>query len=161
MRYFFLLYQSPSLSLNMVFDSASTNMDEVFLINLSANVFVFGDFNIHHKDLLNYSGGTNRSSELFYNFCISNDLTHMVNFPTRIPDCDLHSPALLVFFLSSDVSICSTMAFHSLGNSDHVGGLAKFAPPPGGLNLLSNFQKRGGGLDRTPGGGLLEKRGVS
>ena len=123
-RYFFLLYQSPSLSLNMVFDSASTNMDEVFLINLSANVFVFGDFNIHHKDLLNYSGGTNRSSELFYNFCISNDLTHMVNFPTRIPDCDLHSPALLVFFLSSDVSICSTMAFHSLGNSDHVGGLA-------------------------------------
>ena len=43
----------------------------------------------------------------------------MVNFPTRIPDCDSHSPALLDFFLSSDASICSAMAFPLLGNSDH------------------------------------------
>ena len=53
-------------------------------------------------------------------FSISNDLTQMVNFPTRIPDCDSHSPALLDLFLSSDTSICSTMAFPPLGNSDHV-----------------------------------------
>ena len=33
---------------------------------------------------------------------------------------DSHSPALLDLFLSSDASICSTMAFHPLGNSDHV-----------------------------------------
>ena len=44
----------------------------------------------------------------------------MVNFPTRIPDCDSHSPAHLDLFLSSDTSICSTMAFPTLGNSDHV-----------------------------------------
>ena len=44
----------------------------------------------------------------------------MVNFPTRIPDCDPHSPAVLDLFLSSDASICSTMAFPTLGNSDHV-----------------------------------------
>ena len=44
----------------------------------------------------------------------------MVNFPTRNPDCDSHSPALLDFFLSSDTSICSTMAFAPLRNSDHV-----------------------------------------
>ena len=44
----------------------------------------------------------------------------MVNFPTRIPDCDSHSPALLDLFISSDTSICSTMAFLPLGNSDHV-----------------------------------------
>ena len=49
-----------------------------------------------------------------------NDLTQIVNFPTRIPDCDSHSPALLDFFLSSDASICSIMAFPPLGNSDHV-----------------------------------------
>ena len=49
-----------------------------------------------------------------------NDLTQMVNFPTRIPDCDFHSPALLDFLLSSDASICSTKAFPPLGNSDHV-----------------------------------------
>ena len=39
-----------------------------------------------------------------YNFCISNDLTQMVNFLPWIPDCDSHSPALLDLF----------------GNSDHV-----------------------------------------
>ena len=44
----------------------------------------------------------------------------MVNFPTRVPDCGLHSPALLDFFLSSDASICSTMLFHPLRNSDHI-----------------------------------------
>ena len=44
----------------------------------------------------------------------------MVNFPTRISDCDSHSRALLDLFISSDASICSTMAFPPLGNSDHV-----------------------------------------
>ena len=83
-------------------------------------MFVFRDFNVHHKDWLTYSGGTDRPDELCYNFSISNDLTQMVNFPTRIPDCDSHSPALLDLFLSSDASICSTMAFPPLGNSDHV-----------------------------------------
>ena len=33
---------------------------------------------------------------------------------------DSHSPALLDLFLSSDTSICSTMAFPPLGNFDHV-----------------------------------------
>ena len=43
----------------------------------------------------------------------------MVNFPTRIPDCDSHSPALLNLFISSDASVFCTMAIPSLGNS-HV-----------------------------------------
>ena len=41
--YFFFLYRSPSSSLCMVFDSVSSNIDEVLSINLSANVFAFGD----------------------------------------------------------------------------------------------------------------------
>ena len=83
-------------------------------------MFVFGDFNVHHKDWLTYSGGTDRPGELCYNFSISSDLTQIVNFPTRIPDCDSHSPAVLDLFISSDASICSTMAFPPFGNSDHV-----------------------------------------
>ena len=118
--YFFFLYRSPSSSLCTVFDSISSNIDEVLSINPSANVFVFGDFNVHHKDWLTYSGGTDRLGELCYNFSISNDFTQIVNFPTRIRDCDSHSPALLDLFISSDASICSTMAFPPLGNSDHV-----------------------------------------
>ena len=80
-----------------VFDSISSNIDEVLSINPSANVFVFGDFNVHYKDWLTYSGGTDRPGELCYNFSISNNLTQMVNFPTRIPDCDSHGPALFGF----------------------------------------------------------------
>ena len=83
-------------------------------------MFVSGDFNIHHKDWLTYSSGPDRPGELCYNFYILNDLTRIVNFPTQIPDCDSHSPALLAFFLSSDASICPAMAFTPFGNSDQV-----------------------------------------
>ena len=82
MSYFFFLYRSPSSSLCTVFDSISSNIDEVLSINPSN--------------------------------------AQIVDFPTRIPDCDSHSPALLNLFLSSDASICSTMTFPPLGNSDHV-----------------------------------------
>ena len=60
-----------------------------------------------------------RPGELYYNFSISNNLTQIANFPTQILDCDSHSPALLDLFIS-DASICSTMAFPPLGNSDHL-----------------------------------------
>ena len=47
---YFFLYQSPSSALCTVFDSISSNIDEVLSINPSANVFVFGEFNVRHKD---------------------------------------------------------------------------------------------------------------
>ena len=66
--YFFFLYRSPSSSLCMVFYSISSNIDEVISINPSANVFVFGDFNVHHKDWLTYSSGTDRPVNSVINF---------------------------------------------------------------------------------------------
>ena len=105
------------LCFQLVFDSVSSSIEEVFLIHSSANLFVFGDFIVHQKDWLTFSGGTDRPGELWYNFSISNDLTQIV---TQIPDFDSHSPALLDFFLSSDAIIYSTIAFPLLGNSDHV-----------------------------------------
>ena len=44
----------------------------------------------------------------------------MANFFTRIAECDSYSSALLDLFISSDASICSTIAFPPLGNCDHV-----------------------------------------
>ena len=72
----------------MVFNTFSSNIDEVLLINPSA---------------------VNPST-----------FTQMVDFPTWIRDCDSHSPALLDLFISSDASICSTMAFPPLKNSNYV-----------------------------------------
>ena len=52
------------------FDSISSNIDEVLSINPFANAFVFEDFNVHNKDWLTYSGGTDRPGQLCYNFSI-------------------------------------------------------------------------------------------
>ena len=120
MSYFFFLCRSTSSSLCIVFDATSSNINEVLSINPSANLSLFGDFKVHHKDMLIYSGGTDRSGELCYNFLISNDLTQMVNFPNQIADCDCHCPAFLDLFISSDASICSIMTILPLGNSDNV-----------------------------------------
>ena len=116
MSYFFFLYRSPSSALCTVIDSISSNIDEVLSIKPSANMFAFGEFNVHRKDWLTCSGGTDRLGEPCYNFSVSNDLTQMVNCPTLVPDCDSHSLALLDLFLSSE----ATMTFPPLRNSDHV-----------------------------------------
>ena len=100
-----------------MFDAISSNIDDILSINPSADVFAFADFKVHHKDWLTYSWRTDTPDELCY---ISNDLTQMVNFPTWIPACDSHNPAHLDLFISSDTSICSTMASSTLENSDHI-----------------------------------------
>ena len=46
------------------------------------------------------------------NFSISNDLTQKVNFSTRIPDCDSHSPVLFDLFVSSDVFVLQWLFLH-------------------------------------------------
>ena len=57
--YFSSLYQLTCVSLCMVFDFISSNIDEVLPINPSANVF-----RVYHKDWLTYSGRTDRPGEL-------------------------------------------------------------------------------------------------
>ena len=53
----------------------------------------------------------------------------MVDLPTRIPEFDSHSPALLDLFISSDASICSAVAFSPLRNFDHVAVLVSIRMP--------------------------------
>ena len=78
----------------------------------SISHLVFGDFNVHHKNRLNCSGGADRPGELCYKMTlISNELIPMVNFSTRITDSNSHSPDLLDLFIFSDAIICSTSAF--------------------------------------------------
>ena len=64
------------------FDAILFIIDDV----LSANVFIFRDLNVHHKDWATYSGGTDGPGKLCYNFFISNVLNQMVNFLTLTPD---------------------------------------------------------------------------
>ena len=52
-------------------------------------------------------------------FLSQTTLLRWLTFLHRSLTVDSQSPALLDLFLSSDASICSTMAFPPLGNSDH------------------------------------------
>ena len=85
------------------------------LNNPSANVFVFGDFNVHHEDWLTYFGRTERLGELCYNFFYLKWLTFLLESLT-----DSQRPALLDLSISSDDSICFAMIFSLLENSDQV-----------------------------------------
>ena len=128
-----------------------------------ANWFVFGDFSVHHKAWLTYSGGADRSGELCYNFFISNDLIKMVNFTSWIPDCDSYSPVfwtylILILFISHlfknvgerstaknchPVSLLAMVSkvFEKLVNNRLVNHLEK-------CGLLSDFQYGLGLLDQ-------------
>ena len=78
-----------------------------FFILISSNI---DEVLIHHKDWLTYFDGTDWPGVIInWPQIISNDLTQMVNFPTQILDSDL-IVLLLNLFLTSDASICSTMA---------------------------------------------------
>ena len=101
-------------------DSISYDIDDILSIDPSSNVFVFGDFNIYHKDWLNYSDGTDRPAKLCYSLSFSNVLTQMIGLSYLNPRLWFSQSCSFGFIFSSDTSICSTMAFPSLGNSDHV-----------------------------------------
>ena len=80
---------------------------------------------INYKDLLTYSGETDRPDEIYYIFSISNDITSMINFPAWILHCQSHSHSrlhyffllMLVFFYNDFPSIgifssCFCFSFH-------------------------------------------------
>ena len=97
MSYFFFLYCSPSSSLCTVFDSNINEvLDEIllFFVKTLTSIIRTGlRILVELIDLVN-------------SIIISNDLTQIVNFPTRIIGCDSQSPALLHLFISSEAIIC-------------------------------------------------------
>ena len=78
--YYFFLYQSLFLFLCMFFDSISSNVDQLLSINPSTNAFVLGDFKVHRKDWVTYSGGTDRPGDLCYNFLFQMNLLRWLTF---------------------------------------------------------------------------------
>ena len=109
--YFFFLYRSPSSALCTVFDSISSNIDEVLSINPSTNVFVFGDFNVIHKDWLTYSSGNDRPGELCYNFS-QMTLLRWLTFLLGSQTVNSHIPALLDLFLLTLVFVLQWLSLH-------------------------------------------------
>ena len=118
--YVFFLYRSPSSQNCAVLNAVSNSIDEALNVKPTANIFVCGDFNVHHKDWIPNSHITDEAGVNTLNFSIAQDLTQMVNFFTRFPDRRDQLPATLDLFLSSYPSICNISSSSSLGSSDHI-----------------------------------------
>jgi len=101
-------------------DSISNSIDNVLLNHPTANIFVFGDFNVHNRDWLKFSTNTDAPGNYVFDFAVSHALTQVVDFPARIPDRNDQSPKLLDLFLTSDPENCTPSVLAPLGNSDHV-----------------------------------------
>ena len=93
-------------------------------------------FNVHHKDWLTYSGGTDGAVKSLIIF-----ISQTTPFPNRIHLCDSHSPAFLDTFASSKPSIYSTVAFSPLGNFDDDDDVVSVSLIARGFVKLPNFLK--------------------
>lgn len=60
--FFYLFFIIHPLLLSAVLDGALSITDMVLSVNFYANLFVFGKFNIHHKDWLTYSSRIDKSN---------------------------------------------------------------------------------------------------
>ena len=103
-------------------DSDSSSFLDWFL----SSVFVSGDFNVHHKGWLTCSG----------ELCYLKKHYSEVNFPSWISGCNSDSSSFLDLFLSSDTSICSTMAVNPLENFNHVVSVSIYFPVNSKLDTL-------------------------
>ena len=99
--------------------AAISNIDKVLSVNFCANVLVLEDFNIHYKDWLTYSDGTDRLGELSLISLSQMNLFRWLNFLLRCLPLIL-SLVLQDWFISSNPDIYSTVAFTPKGSSDHT-----------------------------------------
>ena len=117
--YLYFLYRSPSSSSCAVVDAISDSIDRVISLHPAAQVMVFGDFNVHHKEWLIHSHGTDAAGTSVYNFSITQGLTQIVSSPTHIPDRVADGRYLLDLFLCSNPDDCSAKVLPPIDNSDH------------------------------------------
>ena len=111
--YFFFLYQSPASSFCMVFDYISSNMR----FSQSTHLLMF--LPLETVTFIIRTGLPILVELIDLVISVISTLTRWSTFLLGF-QTDSHSPALLDLFVSSDASICSTMAFPPLGNSDHI-----------------------------------------
>ena len=118
--FIFFWYRSPSSSSCSVVEAVSSNIDKAPILQTSANIMVFGEFNAHNTKGLCHSHTIAVAGLFCQEFAMAQDLTRIVDFPTRIPDRDDHQPYLLDLFLYYNPDSCAVASHPPLGKSDHM-----------------------------------------
>ena len=116
--YIFFLYR-PQTEGSSVFTSIANQIDDILINHPSANINVFGDFNVHHVQWLTHSNHTDNVGVECFNFSLAYELKQIIPFPTRVPDTANHFPSLLDLFLTSVPEFCTPTRLPPLGSSDH------------------------------------------
>ena len=106
----FFLYRSPS----------SSSCSVALILQTFDNIVVCGDFNAHNTEWLCHFHTIDVAGLFCQESAMAQDLTQIVDFPTRIPDRDDHQPYLLDIFLCSNPDSCTVASHHTLGKSDHM-----------------------------------------
>ena len=114
----FFLYRSPSTNAD-IFNVLSDKIDSLLQEYPSAEVAVFGDFNVHNVDWLVHSRTTDLSGQAAQDFAVSHNLSQIVTCPTRVPDRAGDTGYLLDLFLTSNPTCFSHKVTSPLGTSDH------------------------------------------
>ena len=76
----------------------SSNIDKALIPQPSANIMVCSDFNAHNTEWLCHSHTSDVAGLFSQEYAII--YTQIVDFLTRITDCDSHQPYLLDLFLT-------------------------------------------------------------
>ena len=101
------------------FQFLNSKVDFIISSSPSAEIIVLGDFNVHHREWL-YSRRTDAAGERAFEFCLENDFTQLVQYPTRIPDRLGDEPNILDLFLTTNPSLYTVNVSAALGSSDHL-----------------------------------------
>ena len=114
----FFVYRSPSANSD-VFDVISDKIDSLQIKYPSAEIAVFGDFNVHNTEWLVHSRTTDHNGQAAQAFAMSQNLHQLVNCPTRVPDRLSDKGYLLDLFLTSNPDNYHHTVSSPLGSSDH------------------------------------------
>ena len=93
----FFLYRSPSSNCELL-DVISDKIDRLLSKYPSAEVAVFGDFNVHNTEWLVHSRTTDVNGQAAHAFAVSHNLTQIVDCPTRVPDRAFELAIFLITF---------------------------------------------------------------
>ena len=116
--YTFFLYH-PQTEGSSVFTLIANQIDNILINHPSANINVFGDFNIHHVQWLTHSNHTDNVGVECFNFSLAYELKQIIPFPTRVLDTANHFPSLLDLFLTYVPEFFTPTRLPPLGSSDH------------------------------------------
>lgn len=119
-RYYLFFHLSAYSNDCRVLDTISDTIEKALSLHTSAHIFAFGDFTVHRVRCLNHSNATDPAGNQTLDFSLTQSLTQIVDFPTRVSSNSDGHTSLIDLFLTSTPDLCRTLQLFPLCNSGHA-----------------------------------------